>query len=134
MHLPSQPDPSSAPVNPGRFKVVGPHSHGLSKILPPGSVYRINTGAPLPSGADTVIMVEDTRVMGTYIDEAGQREEAEIEVLAEVPIGDNVREPGSDTRSGELVLDKGTVISSGGGEVGALVFIGRRKVRNMHHF
>jgi gephyrin len=48
--------------------------------------------------------------------------------MKEVPAGDNVRQPGSDARKGEKVLDKGTVIGSGGGEVGLLGFVGKRQV------
>jgi gephyrin len=63
--------------------------------------------------------------------EEGQ--ELEIKVLMkEVPPGDNVRQPGSDAKRGEQVLDKGTVIGSGGGEVGLLGFVGKREVRVSH--
>lgn len=48
--------------------------------------------------------------------------------MSEVPRGDNVRQPGSDARKGEKVMDKGTVIGSGGGEVGLLGFVGKRQV------
>lgn len=56
-------------------------------------------------------------------------QELEIKVLMkEVPPGDNVRQPGSDAKRGEQVLDKGTVIGTGGGEVGLLGFVGKREV------
>lgn len=56
-------------------------------------------------------------------------QEFEIRILLEkVPVGDNVRQPGSDARKGERVLEKGTVIGSGGGEVGLLGFVGKREV------
>lgn len=48
--------------------------------------------------------------------------------MKQVPLGDNVRQPGSDARKGEQVLDKGTVVGSGGGEVGLLGFVGKRDV------
>lgn len=97
--------------------------------LPEGQVvYRINTGAPLPAGADAVIMVEDTRVHSTFVDSTGKTEEKEIEILAQVDVGENVREPGSDVKRGDLVLEKGTLISSAGGEIGTLAFIGKARV------
>jgi gephyrin len=43
-------------------------------------------------------------------------------------VGDNVRQPGSDAKKGDTVLKKGTVIGSGGGEVGLLGFVGKREV------
>lgn len=39
-----------------------------------------------------------------------------------------MRQPGSDAKEGDKVLDKGTVIGSGGGEVGLLGFVGKREV------
>jgi molybdopterin biosynthesis enzyme len=56
------------------------------------------------------------------------KEELEIEVLCTTPVGDNVRQPGSDAKKGSKVLDAGTVIGSGGGEVGLLGFVGKREV------
>ena len=95
--------------------------------LPPGSIYRINTGAPLPPGADAVVMVEDTEVVSRHSGPAG--EEDQVKVLAQVDTGENVREPGSDVKLGEKVLELGDVISGVGGELGTLAFIGRRSVR-----
>jgi molybdopterin biosynthesis enzyme len=57
------------------------------------------------------------------------KEELEIEVLCTTPVGDNVRQPGSDAKKGSKVLDAGTVIGSRGGEVGLLGFVGKREVR-----
>ena len=48
--------------------------------------------------------------------------------MSDIPRGDNVRQPGSDAKRGEKVLDKSTVIGSGGGEVGLLGFVGKRQV------
>ena len=71
-------------------------------------------------------MVEDTRLHSTHISPVGEEvEENEIETLAQVPQGENVREPGSDVRQGDLVIEHGTVVTSAGGEVGTLAFVGR---------
>lgn len=103
--------------------------HNLSTPLPAGTIFRINTGGPLPAGTDAVIMVEDTRLYSTQKSPFGDEvEENEVETLAQVPRGDNVREPGSDVRQGDLVLERGTVINSAGGEIGTLVFVGRTRV------
>lgn len=56
-------------------------------------------------------------------------EELEVKLLVGASKGENVRQPGSDTRAGELVLKSGTRITERGGEVGTLAFVGRREVR-----
>ncbi|KZS97806.1 hypothetical protein SISNIDRAFT_481693 [Sistotremastrum niveocremeum HHB9708] len=115
---------------PGKYQVVTPQTHSLSSALPPGIIYRINTGASLPKGADAVIMVEDTLLSSALQDEYGNDiEEKVVETLAQVAPGENVRKPGSDVKVNELVLEKGTLIGSGGGEVGTLAFVGRREVQ-----
>ncbi|KAJ1308439.1 hypothetical protein OPQ81_004144 [Rhizoctonia solani] len=118
------------PYKKGPFKVLTPATLKLGSEVPPGSVYRINTGAPLPLGTNAVIMVEDTKVASQFSAEEGQEgEEKTVELLAEVDIGENVRKAGSDVRSGDKVLAAGDVISGLGGEIGALSFIGRRQVK-----
>ncbi|KAF7321717.1 Molybdopterin molybdenumtransferase [Mycena kentingensis (nom. inval.)] len=109
---------------PGIYKVLTSATHKTSDPLSQGFIYRINTGGPLPAGADTVLMVEDTRLVSAD----GDGEEKEVECLVQVPPGENVRAPGSDVRKGELALQKGTIISSGGGEIGTLAFVGRKEV------
>lgn len=84
----------------------------------------------MPQGADAVIMVEDTKLVSTHKDDSGDDvEEKEVEILAQVPQGDNVRAPGSDVKSGDLVLKKGDILDSLGGEIGTLAFVGRKEVR-----
>jgi len=114
---------------PGAYKVLTSRTHALTDVLPEGSIFRINTGGPLPAGADTVIMVEDTELLSTAEDANGQdAEEKEVKTLVQVPPNDNVREPGSDVHKGDLVLQRGEVLTSLGGEVGTLTFVGRKEV------
>lgn len=120
--------------------MVTSSNHKISDPLPEGSIYRINTGGPLPVGTDTVIMVEDTKLVSTYSSEDAPStdlvgEEKEVETLAQIPAGENVRAPGSDVRKGDLVMSKGEIILSGGGEVGSLAFVGKAQVFNhLRHF
>ncbi|KAF8645510.1 hypothetical protein AX16_007794 [Volvariella volvacea WC 439] len=118
---------------PGIYRVLTSQTHSLSTPIPPGSIYRINTGGPLPAGADTVIMVEDTRLTSIYPKAQSQfgreDEEKEVETLIQVPAGENVRAPGSDVKNGDLVLKQGDRILSGGGEIGTLAFVGRTEVK-----
>ncbi len=108
----------------GVFPVVAV-SHaapGEAKTLHEGEIARITTGAPLPPGATSVIMVEDTVLRGKTEDGA---EEKEVELLADnVNEGENIREAGSDIREGSLMLHKGEQISAVGGEIGLLAAAG----------
>ena len=52
--------------------------------LAPGEVVRINTGAPVPPGADSVVMVENTRLVRASED---GEEEIEVEILTGVTVG-----------------------------------------------
>ncbi|KAG8968956.1 hypothetical protein FRC03_005501 [Tulasnella sp. 419] len=110
---------------PGVYDVVTPETHSIHQRLPIDTIMRINTGAPLPYGTDAVIMVEDTKLVQT--DEDG--EEDEVEMLAAVDPGENVRQPGSDVMKGEKVMDVGEIIGSNGGEIGTLVFVGRKEIK-----
>lgn len=87
-----------------------------------GEVARITTGAPLPPGATSVIMVEDT-ILRTRTDDGAEEKEVEIRA-AGVRDGDNVREVGSDVRRGAVILRKGERVSGVGGEVGLLASVG----------
>ncbi len=94
--------------------------------LKSGQIARITTGAPLPPGATSVVMVEDT-VLKTMTEDG--KEEKEIEILAEgVKPGENVREVGSDIAKGEVILRRGEEISAIGGELGLLASVGKAEV------
>jgi molybdopterin molybdotransferase len=62
-----------------------------------GTCVRITTGAPLPQGADTVVMKENTRADAEL-----------IAIAAGTSPGANVRAAGEDYRSGDLALRRGT--------------------------
>lgn len=65
--------------------------------LTPGTAARIFTGAPLPPGADTVVMQEDCTVEGDWLQ------------LRELPRhGSHIRPQGNDIARGGLVLPAGT--------------------------
>ncbi|KAI1815785.1 gephyrin [Poronia punctata] len=113
----------------GVFPVVSV-SHaapGEAKPLKEGEIARITTGAPLPRGATSVIMVEDT-VLKTMTDDG--KEEKEVEILADnVREGENIREVGSDIKADTVVLSKGEQISAVGGEIGLLAAVGVAEVK-----
>ncbi|KAJ3100029.1 hypothetical protein HDU96_010477 [Phlyctochytrium bullatum] len=88
--------------------------------LQPGQIARVTTGAPVPDGADAVIMVEDTEL----VEDDGKGDEKLVKILATARAGQNIREPGSDVAVGDVVLRKGDLVSAAGGEVGLLASVG----------
>lgn len=101
------------------------------KSIPSGHIYRINTGSPLPPGTDAVVMVEDTELVRTAPSAApdGEEDEVEVKLLVGAKPGENTRAPGSDVRKGDIALEKGTLVTPLGGEIGTLAFVGQSKVR-----
>lgn len=103
---------------PARLAVVGSLAAGQESRTPvePGQAVRIMTGAPMPPGADAVIMVELTRTDGSGVVLAG----------AEVPPGNHVRPAGDDLRAGQMVIPTGTEL--GPAHLGVLASIGMHEV------
>ncbi|KAK3092834.1 hypothetical protein FSP39_007734 [Pinctada imbricata] len=89
-----------------------------NKVMP-GYCVRINTGAPLPSGADAVIQVEDTLLERGSED---GREELEIKIMTVPKPGQDIRPVGSDIAKGEMILSKGQNL--GPAELGLLATVG----------
>jgi|HigsolmetaAR202D_1030399.scaffolds.fasta_scaffold18111_2 molybdenum cofactor synthesis domain-containing protein len=83
--------------------------------LPRGTAVRIMTGAPLPPGADAVIMVEQT-----------EEHDGILRVAEAVSPGNNMQQVGQDMTKGALVLSRGTVL--GAPEIGLLATVGRTRV------
>ena len=83
---------------PGTLRVVGdlPAGHAPTIAVGPGEAIRIMTGAPIPDGADAVVMVERTRVADTNV------------VVEVAQPGEHVRRAGGDVEAGELVFARGT--------------------------
>ena len=69
-----------------------------------GQAARIMTGAPLPKGADAVIMVEDTDFNNR---EAGTSAPKEVQVYKNIKAGESVRTRGMDVKTGHKVLFAG---------------------------
>lgn len=89
-----------------------PAGYTAKKPVNKGEAVRIMTGAPVPKGADTVVMVEDT-------EKDGDR----VKIFREAPLGENIRRAGEDVKTGELVVRKGAVIRPA--EIGIMATCGR---------
>ncbi|WP_206074559.1 gephyrin-like molybdotransferase Glp [Antribacter gilvus] len=75
--------------------------------LAPGTAVRIMTGAPVPTGADAVIPVEDTDARTFNRPTAADR----VRIVRSRAAGEYVREAGSDVAPGDLVLPADTVLA-----------------------
>src|SRR5213595_1970898 len=84
-----------------RMRVIGEQPAGLDRKLrvSRGEAIRIFTGAPMPTGADAVVMQEDVT-----------RDSSEIVMNADVDPGDFVRRRGCDLTEGQKILGKGDPI------------------------
>ncbi len=98
---------------PKQLKVVDTLAAGAvpQVMVQAGEAIRIMTGAPMPPGADAVIMVELTSVEGD-----------QVMVEAEVPEGNHVRNAGEDLQPGQIVFAAGQVLTPG--HLGVLASIG----------
>jgi molybdopterin molybdotransferase len=108
----------ATPDAPVRLRVVGDLPAGRAPLQPvgPGEAIRIMTGAPIPAGAEAVVIVEKTRTDGET-----------VLVEGSVKAGENIRRAGENVARGEIVLPGGTPIRAA--DVGLLASLGRTTVR-----
>ncbi len=102
---------------PGNLRIIGEARAGgfFSGNVQPGEAIEIMTGAPMPRGADCVVMVEHT----TSAD-------GMVRIERTLKPGENVNPQGSEARQGDAVLAAGQRI--GCAEVALLASIGAAKV------
>lgn len=101
----------------GEFRVAQRIAAGkVGRALEPGSVARIFTGAPMPAGADAVVMQERALIHGQRVWLPGG-----------IPAGDNVRPRGNDLRAGEQVMRSGSRLTPR--HVGLLASLGIQRVK-----
>jgi len=88
-----------------------------------GHVMRITTGAPLPSGADAVVQVEDTELLES--DNEGRTEKM-IKILSTPKPGQDIRPIGFDVSKGQQVLK--ALQKLGPAELGLMASLGLTEV------
>jgi molybdopterin molybdotransferase len=86
------------------------------KAVNPGHASRIMTGAPLPDGADSVVIKENTMAQS-----------GKIAVLRPLEKGENVRRRGEDFKKGEIILKSGTLM--GPAEIGICATTGKTALK-----
>lgn len=102
---------------PTRLHLIGAVLAGGAEAarVEPGTCVRITTGAPLPAGADTVVMKEHTRVDGDVIVAAPGTAR-----------GANVRPAGEDYAAGDRALAAGTTLTPA--QLGVLASFGHANI------
>ena len=108
----------TSPTNPSLLKLIGESKIGESPriLLRKGETVAIATGAPVPQGANAVVMVENTKRLDT----------GDVEIYSPVAPGENVSQVGEDVKQGTVVLERGRKLKPP--DLGLLVALGRRTV------
>ena len=99
---------------PGELRVVGEVRAGeiYKGVVGAGGAVEIMTGAPLPEGADAVVMVEHTERVGDR-----------VKVTRSLKPGENFGARGTEARQGSVVLSAGRRL--GFAEIALLAMVGR---------
>lgn len=90
-------------IIPAALKLIGESAAGrrFAGALRPGECVRIFTGAPVPAGADVVVLQEDT-----------ERDGDAVTVREAVAAGRHIRKAGIDFSQGDLLIEAGTRLSA----------------------
>ena len=90
--------------------------HVASYEIGAGQAARIMTGAPMPQGADAVVMIEDATVLSAN----------RVQINKPARVGEAIRKIGGDVRAGDVVFKTGALINAAG--IGVLAGINARRV------
>lgn len=111
-------DDLPAPGRTAELRITGTVLAGKPSALrlPTSQTLRIMTGAPLPEGADTVLMQEHVERQGDVIRVGGRHKR-----------GENVRKAGEDIQTGETVLNSGRLCTPA--DIGLLASLGLCEIK-----
>lgn len=100
--------------NPAVLKIIEslPAGYISESKLKSGEAIRIMTGAPMPNGADAVVMAEYT-----------EKDGGKVRIFKRPENGDHIRKAGEDVKDGQLVIKKGQLIRPS--EIGMLASMAR---------
>jgi molybdopterin molybdotransferase len=89
---------------PSRLKVIGRSvaGRGFNDEIRAGEAVRIFTGAPVPAGADTIVIQENTKAA----------DDGAVEILESAPLGQHIRPRGYDFSEGDTLLASGMELAS----------------------
>ena len=107
----------ATPETPARLQLIDRIYTGQPSpvTVVPGTCAEIATGAPLPAGADAVVMVEETATDGE-----------QIHIRAATAPGRNIGRRGADIMTGDLVVREGEALTPS--RIGALAAVGQTEV------
>jgi molybdenum cofactor synthesis domain-containing protein len=107
----------AGPDRPATLRIVERLHAGSvpTRHVEPGTCAEIATGAPLPDGADAVVMVEQTRSAGDH-----------AAILTTAEAGQHVGRRGADLAAGDPVIQHGDVLTPA--RLGALAAVGQATV------
>ncbi len=88
-----------------------------TRVVTHAETMQIMTGAPVPAGADSVVMIENTEPIG----------DERVRILKRVRRGENISPRGSEKSRGETLARPGTLISSF--ELAGLAAVGKSTVK-----
>ena len=102
------------------LKLIGRITAGQNAELAvePGKAVAIATGAKVPRGADAVIMIEHTKL---------ENNNNIVKVIKQIERGKNISVEGEDVKNGQILLKKGTWLSSQ--DLGLMASVGLGKVQ-----
>ena len=106
---------------PARLHIIGEikagaSPHAISAEVKPGTAVSIMTGAPVPNGADAVVMVEYTSRHGDL-----------VEITRSVTSGENVVPRGAEAKQGSLLLNRGLRLNEAA--IALAASVGRSRVQ-----
>lgn len=106
-----------ADIGAGTLRELGTSfaGHGFDGTVDPGTCVRIMTGAPVPAGADTVVVMEDI-----------DRSEGHVRVNLTPPRGANIRRRGEHIAEGAIALNRGALLDDAA--VGLAASVGHSRV------
>lgn len=111
-------DTAGSSARPVTLRLIGARHAGelFEGAVGGGECLEIATGAPVPKGADAVVMVEYTKLHGDT-----------VEIQREAKPGSNVAPEGEDIKKGEAVVKAGEALTPG--RLGAVAALGFSKVK-----
>jgi molybdopterin molybdotransferase len=104
---------------PAKLKIIGEIKAGPLRApskLNRGETFSIMTGAPVPEGADAVVMVEYTSLQGDS-----------VEIAKGVALGENIVPQGAEGKSASLLLDRGTRLDEA--DIALAASVGKSRLR-----
>ncbi|PKA56689.1 Molybdopterin biosynthesis protein CNX1 [Apostasia shenzhenica] len=110
---------------PGEYTIIAESragNDGSSVTVTSGTVAYVTTGGPIPDGADSIVQIEDSKLLSSTIDGVKR-----VEIRVAVQQGHDIREVGSDIEKDAVILKSGELINSA--EIGLLATVGVTMVK-----